>query len=126
MITPIPQGPLFTDHWFNASMKEIVDTIVRAEEEAKQRIAEAREAAKKITADAEIEARRLIETEREAAHQHARTLVDQAISETKAERASRLEITLAEIGDLRTAKADAMGRAVEQAVHRLTHRVREA
>ncbi len=100
-------------------MKEVVDTILKAEEEAKKKIAEAREDAKKITADAEVGARRLIETERDAAHTRARELVEQAIVETKAERATKLDATLAKVGDLKDAKGDAMRHAVEKAYERI-------
>jgi vacuolar-type H+-ATPase subunit H len=100
-------------------MKEVVNTILRAEEEAKKRIAEAREEAKKITADAEAEARRLVEAEREAAYKRSRELVDEAIAETKAERAAKLDETIAKVGDLKDAKGDAMRRAVERAYERI-------
>jgi vacuolar-type H+-ATPase subunit H len=100
-------------------MKEVVDTILRAEEEAKKRIAEAREEAKKITADAEVQARRLVEAEREAAHKRARELVEGAIAQTKAERAAKLDATLANVGDLKDAKGDAMRHAVDKAYERI-------
>jgi V/A-type H+-transporting ATPase subunit G/H len=100
-------------------MREVVDTILKAEEEAKRRIAEAREQAKKITADAEVEARRLVESEREAAHKRARELVDGAIAEAKTERAAKLESTHATVDDLKDVKGDAMRRAVEKAYQRI-------
>jgi vacuolar-type H+-ATPase subunit H len=100
-------------------MKEVVDTILKAEEEAKQRIAEAREQAKKLVADAEVEARQLVESEREAAHKRARDLVEQTVAETKAERTARLEATIASVGDLKSTKTDAMRRAVEKAYERI-------
>ena len=80
-------------------MKEVIDTILKAEEDAKQRIAEAREQAKKIVADAEVEARRLVE----------------------AERAGRLEETTSTVDDLKGAKTDAVRRAVQKAYERLGH-----
>jgi vacuolar-type H+-ATPase subunit H len=101
-------------------MKEVVDTILRAEEEAKNRIAEAREQAKKLAADADVQARQLGESERGAAHERAKQLVESAISEAKAERASKLEATQTTVGSLKDAKSDAMRRAVEKAAERLT------
>jgi len=100
-------------------MKEVVDTILRAEEEAKKRIAEAREQAKKLIADADAEARRLVESERAAAYERARQLVETAVAETKAERAARLETTQSTVGDLKDTKGDAMRRAVEKATERI-------
>ena len=102
-------------------MKEVIDTILKAEEDAKQRIAEAREQAKKIVADAEVEARRLVEAEREAAHARAREIVEQAVAKTKAERAGRLEETTSTVDDLKGAKTDAVRRAVQKAYERLGH-----
>lgn len=102
-------------------MREVVDTILRAEQEAKTRIAEAREQAKKITADADVEARRLAEADREAAHAHARELVEQAVAETKTKRAARLEETLGTVDDIKGAKADAVRRAVQKAYERIVH-----
>ncbi len=107
-------------------MKEVVDTILKAEEEAKRRIAEAREEAKKLVADAEVEARRIVESEREAAHKRAREIVEQAVVETKAERAAKLEVTLATVGDLKGAKSEAMRRAVEKAYERIVRVEHEA
>ena len=100
-------------------MREVVDSILKAEEEAKKRIAEAREHAKKLVADAEVEARRLVESEREAAYTRAREIVDEAAAETKAERAAKLEATLARVGDLKSTKGEAMRRAVEKAYERI-------
>jgi vacuolar-type H+-ATPase subunit H len=105
----------------HASMKEVVNTILRAEEEAKSRIAQAREEAKKITADADVEARRLAEAERETAHAQARELVEKAIAETKAKRAARLEEITGQVDDLKGAKADAVRRAVQKAYERIVH-----
>ncbi|GAG11213.1 unnamed protein product [marine sediment metagenome] len=101
------------------TMKEVVDTILKAEEEAKKRIAETREEAKRLVADAEVEARRLVESEREAAHKRAREIVEQAVAETKADRAAKLDATLAKVGDLKSTKGEAMHRAVEKAYERI-------
>jgi len=100
-------------------MKEVIDTILRAEDDAKQRIAEAREDAKKLAADAEVEARRLVEAEREKAHTQARRIVEEAVAQTKAERTARLEETMSRVGDLKGAKSDAVRRAVQKAYERL-------
>ena len=100
-------------------MKEVVDAILKAEQDAKQRIEAARTEAKKLVADAEVEARRLIETERDAAHDRARQTIDHAVADAKAERTSRLDATKASVADLQTAKADAMRRAVERATERI-------
>jgi vacuolar-type H+-ATPase subunit H len=100
-------------------MKEVIDTILKAEEDAKRRIAEAREQAKKIAADAEVEARRFVETEREAAHARAREIIEQAVAQTKAERAARLEETTSTVDDLKSVKGDAVRRAAQKAYDRL-------
>ncbi|MBN1916372.1 MAG: hypothetical protein JW889_00570 [Verrucomicrobia bacterium] len=100
-------------------MKEVIDTILKAEEEAKQRIAAAREEAKKIVADAEVEARRLVEAEREKAYTEGRRIVDDAVARTKAERAARIEETMSRVDDLKSAKSDAVRRAVQRACERL-------
>ena len=100
-------------------MKEVIDTILRTEEDARQRIAEAREEAKRIAAEIEVEARRLVEAERDAAHARARRIVEEVVTQTKAERAARLEETMSRVGDLKGAKSDAVCRAVQKAYERV-------
>jgi vacuolar-type H+-ATPase subunit H len=100
-------------------MKEVVDTILKAEESANTRIAEAREQAKKLVADADVEARRVADTARDAAHERAKQLVESAVREAKAEHAAKLAATETTVGDLKDAKSDAMRRAVEKATERL-------
>ncbi len=107
-------------------MKEVVDAILRAEQEATARIEQAREQAKKLIADADVEARRATESERNGAHERAREIVEQAIAEAKAARAAQLEATLAKVGDLKGAKSEAMQRAVEKAAELIVRVEREA
>ncbi len=102
-------------------MKEIVDAIVKAEKEAKQRVDEARKKARQISADAENsvreKARKLVDDARRQAAEKVQAAKDAARSEKQARIAKGRE----EISRLRDDKEHLIDEAVEEAFKIVTN-----
>jgi vacuolar-type H+-ATPase subunit H len=96
-------------------MKEVVDAILKAEQDAKLKVDEARKKARQITSDAENGARENAASVVDDAKQEAARTIQQAKDAAIREKRDRIEKGRQEVESLRVDKGERIETAVEEA-----------
>ncbi len=101
-------------------MKEIVQQILKTEQEVRDKIEEARKESQKIVRDAETRSREIVEEGRQKAVHEAQELVERLKREAEEERTRQIEAVRGGSPELIESRSREIDRAVERITRLLT------